>query len=95
MAARHAFHIAKLPTTSRCIGHPIAQPLKWPPLAAKLAPFSAARNSVGKGTILGTVILKHWSKTYLALLNTPQGEKIWKALDEAMPNSFLLFARKP
>jgi hypothetical protein len=40
-----AVHTFPAPTTIRCIPHPIAQPLIWPPLAAKVTPFFAARNS--------------------------------------------------
>ncbi len=48
-----AIHTSPAPTAIRCIPHPIAQPLIWPPLAAKVAPFFAARNTNALATKSG------------------------------------------
>jgi transposase-like protein len=47
LAAHLPSHSCSAPVTPSCISRPIAQPLNWPPLAAKVAPFLAARNKLG------------------------------------------------
>lgn len=42
----------------------------------------------------GTPVLSHWNKTWVALLKTPHGPHIKKALDEFMPKSQIIIARK-
>jgi SAM-dependent methyltransferase len=42
----------------------------------------------------GTPVLKYWNKTWAALLEAPQGEAVRKALDEYMPKSQVIVARK-
>lgn len=42
----------------------------------------------------GTPVLAHWNKTWAALLKTPNGPRIKQALDEAMPKSQVILARK-
>ncbi|HTU93293.1 MAG TPA: class I SAM-dependent methyltransferase [Gemmataceae bacterium] len=42
----------------------------------------------------GTPVLAHWNKTWAALLNTPNGPRIKQALDELMPKSQVILARK-
>ncbi len=39
-------------------------------------------------------VLYHWSQTWHALMQSPQGEKIGKKLDELMPKSQVIVARK-
>ncbi|QQD23732.1 methyltransferase domain-containing protein [Venatoribacter cucullus] len=40
-------------------------------------------------------LLKYWNSTWETLLKMPDGEKIKKALDDAMPKSQIIIARKP
>jgi SAM-dependent methyltransferase len=40
-------------------------------------------------------VLKHWDKTWQALQKTAAGQKAIQALDEAIPKSQVLYARKP
>jgi SAM-dependent methyltransferase len=42
----------------------------------------------------GTPVLAHWNKTWAALLKTPNGPRIKQALDEFMPKSQVILARK-
>jgi SAM-dependent methyltransferase len=42
----------------------------------------------------GTPVLKHWHKTWTALLKTPNGPRVKQALDDFMPKSQILIARK-
>ena len=42
----------------------------------------------------GTAVLSHWNKTWAALLETPTGLRIKQALDEFMPKSQVIVARK-
>lgn len=42
----------------------------------------------------GTPVLAHWNKTWAALLSTPNGPRIKQALDELMPKSQVILARK-
>lgn len=42
----------------------------------------------------GTPVLAHWNKTWAALLDTPNGPRIKQALDELMPKSQVILARK-
>ena len=42
----------------------------------------------------GTPVLKHWNNTWEALLRTPNGPRVKKALDDFMPKSRVLIARK-
>jgi SAM-dependent methyltransferase len=42
----------------------------------------------------GTPVLSHWNKTWAALLKMPNGANIKQALDEFMPKSQILIARK-
>lgn len=41
-----------------------------------------------------TPVLTHWHKTWTALLQTPKGPRIKQALDEFMPKSQVILARK-
>lgn len=43
----------------------------------------------------GTSVLAYWNKTWAALLKTPNGPRIKQALDEIMPKSQVILARKP
>jgi SAM-dependent methyltransferase len=40
-------------------------------------------------------VLKYWHKTWRALLEAPDGAKVRNALEQAMPKSQILIARKP
>ncbi|KES23733.1 MULTISPECIES: bifunctional 2-polyprenyl-6-hydroxyphenol methylase/3-demethylubiquinol 3-O-methyltransferase UbiG [Pseudomonas] len=40
-------------------------------------------------------LLEHWDRTWGALLSLPQGQKVKAALDEVMPKSQVIIARKP
>jgi len=40
-------------------------------------------------------LLESWTNTWAMLLDTPDGPRIKKALDRAMPKSQLIIARKP
>ncbi|WXL26077.1 class I SAM-dependent methyltransferase [Ectopseudomonas mendocina] len=40
-------------------------------------------------------LLNNWTQTWNTLLNLPDGERIKKALDETMPKSQVIIARKP
>ncbi len=42
----------------------------------------------------GTPVLAHWNKTWTALLKMPNGPRVKQALDEFMPKSQVLIARK-
>jgi len=42
----------------------------------------------------GTPVLAHWNKTWAALMKTRQGPRIKQALDEFMPKSQVILARK-
>jgi SAM-dependent methyltransferase len=42
----------------------------------------------------GTPVLRYWNKTWQALLDAPNGERVRKALEEAVPKSQILIARK-
>lgn len=42
----------------------------------------------------GTPVLTHWHKTWTALLKTPNGPRIKQALDDFMPKSQVILARK-
>jgi SAM-dependent methyltransferase len=42
----------------------------------------------------GTPVLKQWNKTWVALLKSPNGARIRQALDDFMPKSQVLIARK-
>lgn len=42
----------------------------------------------------GTPVLRYWHKTWAALLQTPNGPRIKQALDEFMPKSQVILARK-
>jgi SAM-dependent methyltransferase len=42
----------------------------------------------------GTPVLEHWNKTWAALLKAPSGARIKQALDDFMPKSQILIARK-
>jgi SAM-dependent methyltransferase len=42
----------------------------------------------------GTPVLEHWNKTWVALMQAPNGPRIKKALDEFMPKSQIVIARK-
>lgn len=42
----------------------------------------------------GTPVLAYWNKTWAALLKSPQGPRIKQALDETMPKSQVIVARK-
>jgi SAM-dependent methyltransferase len=42
----------------------------------------------------GTPVLKQWNKTWVALLKSPNGARIRQALDNFMPKSQVLIARK-
>ncbi len=42
----------------------------------------------------GTPVLAHWNKTWATLLKTPKGLRIKQALDEFMPKSQVIVARK-
>ncbi|HEY7157439.1 MAG TPA: methyltransferase domain-containing protein [Gemmataceae bacterium] len=42
----------------------------------------------------GTPVLSHWNKTWTALLKTPNGPRIKQALDDFMPKSQVVIARK-
>jgi ubiquinone/menaquinone biosynthesis C-methylase UbiE len=42
----------------------------------------------------GTSVLAHWNKTWAALRKTPNGPRIMRALDEFMPKTQVLLARK-
>jgi SAM-dependent methyltransferase len=42
----------------------------------------------------GTPVLEHWNKTWVALLQSPNGARIKKALDDFMPKSQIIIARK-
>ena len=42
----------------------------------------------------GTPVLAHWHKTWTALLKTPNGPRIKQALDDLMPKSQVVLARK-
>ncbi len=53
--------------------------------------FWAAEQEFGKPD---TPILRHWTRTWEALLSSPKHEHIKKALDEFMPKSQALIARK-
>jgi SAM-dependent methyltransferase len=53
--------------------------------------------SGGRGTQFGdpiTPLLKRWNKTWAALLASPDGPRIRAALDQALPKSQILIARK-
>ena len=41
-----------------------------------------------------TPVLSHWNKTWVALMKTPNGARIKQALDEFMPKSQIIIARK-
>ncbi len=42
----------------------------------------------------GTPVLEHWNKTWAALLKAPSGPRIKQALDDFMPKSQIIIARK-
>ncbi len=42
----------------------------------------------------GTPVLAYWNKTWAALMKTPNGPRIKQALDETMPKSQVILARK-
>jgi SAM-dependent methyltransferase len=42
----------------------------------------------------GTPVLKHWNKTWDALLRSPNGMHVRRALEQAMPKSQVIIARK-
>jgi SAM-dependent methyltransferase len=42
----------------------------------------------------GTPVLKHWNKTWTALLTTPGGARVCKALNDVMPKSQVIIAHK-
>ncbi|MGH7172740.1 MAG: methyltransferase domain-containing protein, partial [Gemmataceae bacterium] len=42
----------------------------------------------------GTAVLTHWHKTWTALLKTPNGPRIKQALDDLIPKSQVVVARK-
>jgi SAM-dependent methyltransferase len=42
----------------------------------------------------GTAVLTHWHKTWTALLETPNGPRIKQALDDLIPKSQVILARK-
>jgi SAM-dependent methyltransferase len=42
----------------------------------------------------GTPVLKHWNRTWAALMNAPNGGAVKKALDDFMPKSQIVIARK-
>jgi SAM-dependent methyltransferase len=51
----------------------------------------------GRGNDLGaplTPLLKRWNQTWAALLACPEADRVREALDEAMPKSQILIARK-
>jgi SAM-dependent methyltransferase len=51
----------------------------------------------GRGTEFGgsvTPLLKRWNQTWAALLTTPGGDRVRRALDEFMPKSQIVIARK-
>jgi SAM-dependent methyltransferase len=55
--------------------------------------FWSAERDVAAGTP-ATPVLAHWNKTWAALMKTPNGAKIKQALDETMPKSQVIVARK-
>jgi ubiquinone/menaquinone biosynthesis C-methylase UbiE len=55
--------------------------------------FWSGRGNVASGEP-GTPVLALWNKTWAALLNTQHGPRIKMALDEAMPKSQVILARK-
>jgi SAM-dependent methyltransferase len=56
--------------------------------------FWSASKGVSKFGSPGSPVLSHWNKTWAALLKTPNGPHIKKALDEFMPKSQIIIARK-
>ncbi len=51
----------------------------------------------GRGTNFGgplTPLLKRWNQTWAALLATPDGDRVRQALDDLMPKSQIIIARK-
>jgi SAM-dependent methyltransferase len=55
--------------------------------------FWCDRTSVDFGAP-GTAVMKYWYKTWHALLRSPNGLHVRKALEEAMPKSQVIIARK-
>ena len=41
-----------------------------------------------------SALLNHWNNTWKALLSAPQGKHVWRALENALPKSQAIIARK-
>ncbi len=57
--------------------------------------WAVAEDNIPFGKSGNSPILRHWNKTWKALLAAPQGQHVWKALERALPKSQIVIACKP
>jgi hypothetical protein len=52
-------------------------------------------NNIPVGTSGKSAVLRNWNRTWKALILQPGAEHVWRALEDAMPKSRAIIARKP
>ena len=56
--------------------------------------WAAPQNNIPFGKSGGCDILRNWNKTWKALITDPKAEHVWRALEDALPKSQVIIARK-